>query len=83
MCMHHAHSQGGASGSNVPTTHPNEPIRTVQDITYKSADQHPKKHAKPYPICVLPVVPAWLETTQFQKFMPMQDVLCTIVEHIV
>jgi len=81
--MQQAHSQGGASGSNVPTTHPDEPVRTVQDITYKSADQPAKKHDKPYPICVLPVAPAWLETTHFQIFMPMQDVLCTIVEHIV
>lgn len=69
--MHQDHSQGGASGCNVPTTQPDEPIQNVQNIKYKSTDQHATKRATPYHIRMLPVVPAWLATTHFQKFMPM------------
>jgi hypothetical protein len=54
----------------------------VQNIKYKSTDQHATKRATPYHMCVLPVVPAWLATTYFQKFMPIQDILRNNVERI-
>jgi hypothetical protein len=55
----------------------------VQNIKYKSADQPIQKRAKMYPTRVLPAVPVRLEKTHFQKFMPVQDYLCKVVERIV
>ena len=59
------------------------PTRKVQNVEDKHADRPAKKtcSALPRP-CVASVEPLWLEATHFQKRRYMQDVLCTVIEHL-
>ena len=59
------------------------PTRNVQNIKDKHPDQPAKKtcDAVPHPH-VASVEPLLLEATHFQKYRYMQDVLCSVTEHL-